>query len=286
LYDYVARRYDPALGRFIQADTIVPEPGNPQSLNRYTYVYNNPLTYTDPSGHCTPLIFGAAGAVFGFALYALTTDSFDVGEALLATGTMAAAGSLIGTGVGAAAGAPMVAAALTGAGVGMVAGGGSEMLINGLTGQEFSAPEFAISAAGGAASGAITGLIPGVGLAPAVARSAASGGIGVVQYGAEQAVAGRSVDPGGALTAFSTAATGQMLGEVGTVALFGTPSARSAMTRLSPGDFPSRSLEFSLEFYRSNPDMKKLLESEIAIRAGGQAVRDALLNAGLGLIPE
>jgi RHS repeat-associated protein len=51
LYDYKARYYDPVIGRFIQADTIVPEPGNPQALNRYAYVYNNPLGYTDPSGH-------------------------------------------------------------------------------------------------------------------------------------------------------------------------------------------------------------------------------------------
>ncbi|MCP4126048.1 MAG: RHS repeat-associated core domain-containing protein, partial [Gammaproteobacteria bacterium] len=51
LYDYVARFYDPALGRFAQADTIVPEPGNPQSLNRFSYVGNNPIRYSDPSGH-------------------------------------------------------------------------------------------------------------------------------------------------------------------------------------------------------------------------------------------
>ncbi len=35
----------------MQADTLVPEPGNPQSLNRYAYVTNNPLMYNDPSGH-------------------------------------------------------------------------------------------------------------------------------------------------------------------------------------------------------------------------------------------
>ena len=35
----------------IQADTIIPEPGNPQALNRYSYVSNNPLKYTDPTGH-------------------------------------------------------------------------------------------------------------------------------------------------------------------------------------------------------------------------------------------
>ena len=51
LYYYGARWYDPELRRFIQPDTIVPEPRNPQSLNRYSYVYNNPVNYTDPTGH-------------------------------------------------------------------------------------------------------------------------------------------------------------------------------------------------------------------------------------------
>lgn len=51
LYYYVARYYDPELGRFIQADTIIPDFGDPQSYNRYCYVRNNPLRYTDPSGH-------------------------------------------------------------------------------------------------------------------------------------------------------------------------------------------------------------------------------------------
>ncbi|MGB9774806.1 MAG: RHS repeat-associated core domain-containing protein, partial [Bacteroidota bacterium] len=48
---YRARYYDPALGRFIQPDTVVPNPADPQSLNRYAYVHNNPLRYTDPTGH-------------------------------------------------------------------------------------------------------------------------------------------------------------------------------------------------------------------------------------------
>jgi len=51
LYDYIARHYDPTLARFIQPDTIVPAPGDPQSLNRYAYTGNNPVRYTDPSGH-------------------------------------------------------------------------------------------------------------------------------------------------------------------------------------------------------------------------------------------
>ena len=54
LYDYQARFYDPTLGRFLQPDPLVPEPGDPRALNRYAYVYNNPLRYTDPTGHCIP----------------------------------------------------------------------------------------------------------------------------------------------------------------------------------------------------------------------------------------
>jgi RHS repeat-associated protein len=66
LYDYNARFYDPALGRFLQPDPIVPEPGNPQALNRYAYVYNNPLRYTDPSGHVPViLVMMGIGAVSG-----------------------------------------------------------------------------------------------------------------------------------------------------------------------------------------------------------------------------
>ncbi len=48
---YGARYYDAALGRFISADTIVPNIYNPQDLNKYSYVRNNPLKYTDPTGH-------------------------------------------------------------------------------------------------------------------------------------------------------------------------------------------------------------------------------------------
>lgn len=51
LYFYNARYYDPQLGRFISADSIVGNPRDPQDLNRYTYAGNNPLIYTDPSGH-------------------------------------------------------------------------------------------------------------------------------------------------------------------------------------------------------------------------------------------
>ena len=45
------RIYDPVLGRFLQADPYVQDMFNSQSLNRYSYVLNNPLAYTDPTGY-------------------------------------------------------------------------------------------------------------------------------------------------------------------------------------------------------------------------------------------
>ena len=51
LYYYGARYYNPVIGRFITADTIVPYASDPQSLNRYSYARNNPVNVTDPTGH-------------------------------------------------------------------------------------------------------------------------------------------------------------------------------------------------------------------------------------------
>ncbi len=52
LYFYNARWYDPQLGRFIQADTLIPGAGNSKPYDRYSYVLNNPINFNDPSGHC------------------------------------------------------------------------------------------------------------------------------------------------------------------------------------------------------------------------------------------
>ncbi|HLG18300.1 MAG TPA: RHS repeat-associated core domain-containing protein, partial [Bdellovibrionota bacterium] len=50
-YDYGARPYNAKMFKFTTPDSLIPAPKNPQSLNRYAYVQNNPLKYTDPSGH-------------------------------------------------------------------------------------------------------------------------------------------------------------------------------------------------------------------------------------------
>jgi hypothetical protein len=65
---YHARYYNPVLARFLSPDTLVPDPKDPQDLNRYTYAKNNPLRYTDPTGHC---IFGLDTVVCIAGGYAL-----------------------------------------------------------------------------------------------------------------------------------------------------------------------------------------------------------------------
>ncbi|MCT2532885.1 peptidoglycan DD-metalloendopeptidase family protein [SAR92 clade bacterium H231] len=64
------RIYDAKLGRFLQADPIIQAPYNTQSLNRYSYVWNNPLNSTDPSGY-----FGFIGGfIIAKILIALDLD--------------------------------------------------------------------------------------------------------------------------------------------------------------------------------------------------------------------
>jgi RHS repeat-associated protein len=60
-----ARWLDPAIGRFTQADSIVP--GGVQGLDRYAYVNNNPVRYTDPSGHTPVCVMGGAGGCLVWA---------------------------------------------------------------------------------------------------------------------------------------------------------------------------------------------------------------------------
>jgi hypothetical protein len=55
LYQIGARWYDAVLNRWAQPDTLIPDWYDPQSLNRYAYGLNNPVKYTDPTGHCTQL---------------------------------------------------------------------------------------------------------------------------------------------------------------------------------------------------------------------------------------
>ena len=58
LMDYRYRFLSTRLGRFTQPDSIVPDMSNPQSLNRYAYVNNNPVMFVDPTGHIACEVLG------------------------------------------------------------------------------------------------------------------------------------------------------------------------------------------------------------------------------------
>ncbi len=85
LYDYGARMYSPSLGRFISADVLVPNPADPQSLNRYAYVQNSPLVYIDGGGCLSiiPLPIAGGLAVLRVVDYGWTTyDMYQSGRVL------------------------------------------------------------------------------------------------------------------------------------------------------------------------------------------------------------
>ncbi|MFZ5883970.1 MAG: RHS repeat-associated core domain-containing protein [Chloroflexota bacterium] len=164
------RGYDPSLGRFAQADTIVPEQTQGvQAWDRYAFVNNNPVRYTDPSGHC---IFGGidtlmcAGALVGTVLYTANVirsgQEWSLKDATLAAGVGATAGLLIaGAAAAVAAGAvsATVGAVVAGAGTGLATGGGGYLAANIITGNDFNATDFGIASTVGAATGAAGPLV-------------------------------------------------------------------------------------------------------------------------------
>ena len=123
---YNARYYDPKIGRFITADPTIQSPYDPQDLNRYAYVRNNPINFIDPTGFgWFKKIFkkikkffkkhGAkAGGFIGAVIGAI------VGSILPGVGTVA--GASIGGAIGGGAGGGLQAG-LNGGGLGQIAMG-------------------------------------------------------------------------------------------------------------------------------------------------------------------
>lgn len=103
------RLYDPVLRSFLMPDNFIQQPENTQNYNRYSYVLNNPLMYTDPSGE-EAITFGAVvliGAIIAATTYTVTAlladVPFSVGGLLQAT-FIGAASSAVTFGIGSAAG--------------------------------------------------------------------------------------------------------------------------------------------------------------------------------------
>jgi RHS repeat-associated protein len=130
LYYYGGRYYDPEISRFISADPFIPQPGNPQSLNRYSYTLNNPQNYIDPSGFFFGALFKAIGNFFksifknpGVFFATLTVGIITGGVGYLATSSWVLAGAIGGAAAGAV-GAGMTGGNIwQGALIGGIAGG-------------------------------------------------------------------------------------------------------------------------------------------------------------------
>ncbi|WP_064791916.1 toxin TcdB middle/N-terminal domain-containing protein [Shewanella woodyi] len=112
------RIYDPTLARFLQADPNIQAPKNLQNYNRYSYVLNNPLTYTDPSGYFFDKLFDFVKKYWK-VIVAIVVSVITYGAA---TGWVASWGLGTAFGVGTV-GNGIIAGAIAGAASGFVATG-------------------------------------------------------------------------------------------------------------------------------------------------------------------
>jgi RHS repeat-associated protein len=103
------RLYDPALHRFLQPDNYVQDPSNTQNYNRYGYVLNNPLKYTDPTGEefislTTALIIAVSVAATTYTLGVMYGPGSFSFSGLFTTMIMAYTSCILTFGVGEAVG--------------------------------------------------------------------------------------------------------------------------------------------------------------------------------------
>nr|WP_262509621.1 polymorphic toxin type 23 domain-containing protein [Tenacibaculum maritimum] len=80
------RMYDAKLGRFLSPDNFIQEPFSTQSFNRFGYVWNNPLKFTDPSGEefitavLIGALIGATVGAMGYIINAAITGQWNWGN--------------------------------------------------------------------------------------------------------------------------------------------------------------------------------------------------------------
>ena len=201
VYFYNARYYDPVLGRFLSPDTYVQNPGDPQTLNRYAYARNNPVRYTDPSGHFFGSIFKffkriahgvtkAVNRVFGkaapfvTAAVAVVASVATFGAAAVVAKTAFFKAATAGLASQAAIGAKIVAVSSIANVVGSTAGGIAAGFVGGFVGSGGDLESGLIGAAGGGLGGLASGL----------------GAVAGAKYGSAVRVVGRGV-AGGTMSA-------------------------------------------------------------------------------------
>ncbi len=214
-----ARYYDPGVGRFITPDTVVQDSYDPQSLNRYTYVRNNPINLIDPLGYSwlskewrrngasewwnknryyaiTSCMVIATG---GMALAGVGTNFAVMGTTLngiLSAATVGQIGGAVAGGMAAkAAGGDVGKGVFFGAAVGGVTAGISQgvlpgEVVNGMSGMKLVGARMAEGAIYGTGFGASYGYAGGTGNTNAVLQGMGRGALygaatGAVLGGAE-----------------------------------------------------------------------------------------------------
>jgi RHS repeat-associated protein len=81
-----ARLYDPIIGRFVSADSIIPDLGTPLDYNRYSYVRGNPVVSRDPTGH-EPISIALAVAFYAASHYG-DNPSWQMASSVVLAATM------------------------------------------------------------------------------------------------------------------------------------------------------------------------------------------------------
>ncbi|SSC11118.1 hypothetical protein BPUTSESOX_475 [uncultured Gammaproteobacteria bacterium] len=167
------RVYDPQIGRFLSADPYIQDPYNTQSYNRYSYVMNNPLKYTDPSGYSWNPIKAVAkawrSAWRGVKKY---------GRVIIAAVIAYYTGGLVANSAWAnctVVGSSWVGTAVAGAAGGAAFGASSTLLYGGSVSDAIKAA--AIGAVSGAISGGISGSYGNTWNAQRIGASAMGSGI-------------------------------------------------------------------------------------------------------------
>jgi hypothetical protein len=188
------RIYDPVAARFLQADPIVQDPFNGQSYNRYGYVLNNPLSFTDPTGFSwwtqwrRPIFAIGAGAFAWWAAPYVGAyfGGLEAGAVAASTGaTEQAIGAAYAVGYSAGQAATIVAGGFAAGGI---QGGNIESALQGAL---FAGLNFGI--------GEITGHVPAFGTGAFAANVGLHAAVGCGQ----QAAAGGSCRAGALSGGFS-----------------------------------------------------------------------------------
>lgn len=186
VYDFGARYYDSQIGRFLSPDAAGPRLALPQSLNRYSFALNNPLTLTDPDGNIAWFVPIIAGAIIGGVQAAMRHDDVLKGMAIGAVaGAFTAGAGAVGGGLltyaAAGAGSGATNAAIWGGDVGNAALYGAALSAIGYVAGGVEVDMFGDGPIGGtldyAATGAARGAVFGAGYAAATGRDVGNGAL-------------------------------------------------------------------------------------------------------------